>query len=66
MIMMGGDRKKSVVQILGPDKSEEGEKSPSDLSMSASDLISAIKSEDPEAVASALRACYAAVQSEGG
>ncbi len=59
-MMMMGDKKKTVNQILGPDPSDAP---PEDtggdtLSAIAEDLISAVKDGDASAVASALSAAF--------
>lgn len=58
MIMMG-DRKKTLMQIMGPDPNEGGEKSPSDLESIAQDLISAVEAKDAAGVAAAFKAAFA-------
>lgn len=67
-MMMMGDRKKTVNQILGPDPSEAPaeDKGGSSLSAIAEDLISAVKDGDAEAVASALSAAYQECCSSSG
>ncbi len=58
-MLMYGDRKKTITQILGPDPSEAPpEKEESSLHAIAQDLISAVKDGDADAVASALSAAY--------
>lgn len=61
MLMMG-DRKKQVIQILG-DKEEAPVAGP--LHAIANELIEAVNAHDVEGVVACLKACYAACASEG-
>lgn len=64
MIMMG-DRKKTVNQILGDPKEKKGDESPSDsLGECIKELIDSIHAKDVEGAKSAFRACIADLHSE--
>ncbi len=57
----------SILSILGPEegeKKEGSEKSPGDLHQVAEELISAVHEKDVDGVVSALKACYACMESE--
>lgn len=61
MIMMGGDRKRTMNQILGDDPREVKE-APSEgeaLHHCVSELMEAIHSKDIEAAVEALKSCFA-------
>lgn len=57
MIMMGDDKKKALVSILGPKEKEE-EAEPNYLHAVSQELLSAIESKDVEAVADCLAAAF--------
>lgn len=66
MIMMG-DRKKAVAQILGPKKEVEGEgddDAPSSLHVSAREAMDALKSDDESAFLDAMKAIFMEFDSE--
>ncbi len=67
MIMMGGDRKKTLNQILGDDprdeKQEGGESPPDALSECVSEFIDAVKADDVDAATQAFRSCFAELSS---
>lgn len=64
MLLMGGDRKRMVTQILGDDKKEAvPETGP--LHAVANELIDAVNAHDVEGVVGCLKAAYAHCSSEG-
>lgn len=63
MLLMGGDRKRMVTQILGDEKKEAAPEGP--LHAVANELIDAVNAHDVEGVVGCLKAAYAHCSSEG-
>lgn len=65
MIMLG-NKKRYVSQVLGPDPREKGEEQTplSDIDAISSDILQAIEAKDAQSLASALKAFHYACQSE--
>lgn len=59
-------RTPAIISILGDDKENKGEETPSggELEHVAQELISAVHEKDVAGTVSALRACYACLESE--